>query len=72
MSLAYGRYDKSAYSGRGDRADPSTWPVVSGPLDVVLFEGWMNGFQVLPDEEVRQAPGLCLVRSCPADFLCLL
>jgi hypothetical protein len=24
------RYDKSAFEGRGDRADPSTWPVVQG------------------------------------------
>ncbi|KAK4361923.1 hypothetical protein RND71_017164 [Anisodus tanguticus] len=28
------RYDKSAYNGRGDRADPSTWPEVEGPLPV--------------------------------------
>ncbi|GLC45781.1 hypothetical protein PLESTB_001156700 [Pleodorina starrii] len=41
------RYDKSAFGGRGDRADPSTWPVVSGPLDVVFFEGWMSGFAPL-------------------------
>ncbi|GFQ06608.1 d-glycerate 3-kinase chloroplastic [Phtheirospermum japonicum] len=26
------RYNKSAYNGRGDRADPSTWPEVEGPL----------------------------------------
>lgn len=39
------RYDKSAFGGHGDRADPSTWPVVNGPLDVVLFEGWMLGFR---------------------------
>jgi hypothetical protein len=46
------RYDKSAYSGRGDRADPSTWPTVSGPVDIVLFEGWMSGFAPASDEEV--------------------
>ena len=39
------RYDKSAFSGRGDRADPSTWPKVPGPLDLVFFEGWMLGFK---------------------------
>lgn len=39
------RYDKSAYSGRGDRADPSVWPEIEGPLQVVLFEGWMLGFE---------------------------
>lgn len=25
---------QSAYGGRGDRADPSTWPEVEGPLTV--------------------------------------
>lgn len=39
------RYDKSAFQGRGDRADPSTWPVVTGPLELVFFEGWMSGFR---------------------------
>ncbi|XP_031101602.1 D-glycerate 3-kinase, chloroplastic [Ipomoea triloba] len=47
------RYDKSAYSGRGDRADPSTWPEIEGPLTVVLFEGWMLGFKPLPSEVVK-------------------
>lgn len=44
------RYDKSAFAGRGDRADPSTWPVVSGPLELVFFEGWMLGFKPVGDE----------------------
>ncbi|CAM8880529.1 unnamed protein product [Rhodiola kirilowii] len=47
------RYDKSAYSGKGDRADPSSWPEVEGPLTAVLFEGWMLGFKPLPVETVR-------------------
>lgn len=47
------RYDKSAFNGRGDRADPSTWPEVEGPLTVVLFEGWMLGFKPLPVEAVK-------------------
>ncbi|KAF4372433.1 hypothetical protein CsatB_012853 [Cannabis sativa] len=47
------RYDKSAYSGKGDRADPSTWPEIEGPLSVVLFEGWMLGFKPLPVETVK-------------------
>ncbi|KAK4361924.1 hypothetical protein RND71_017165 [Anisodus tanguticus] len=47
------RYDKSAYNGRGDRADPSTWPEVEGPLPVILFEGWMLGFKPLPPEVVK-------------------
>jgi D-glycerate 3-kinase len=32
-------YDKSKLSGRGDRADPVTWPSLEGPLDLVLLEG---------------------------------
>ncbi|XP_028756117.1 D-glycerate 3-kinase, chloroplastic [Neltuma alba] len=47
------RYDKSAFSGRGDRSDPSTWPEIEGPLTVVLFEGWMLGFKPLPVEAVK-------------------
>ncbi|XP_045804048.1 D-glycerate 3-kinase, chloroplastic [Trifolium pratense] len=47
------RYDKSAFGGRGDRADPSTWPEIEGPLTVVLFEGWMLGFKPVPDELVK-------------------
>eukprot|EP00245_Coleochaete_scutata_P008308 TRINITY_DN2502_c1_g1_i2.p1 TRINITY_DN2502_c1_g1~~TRINITY_DN2502_c1_g1_i2.p1 ORF type:complete len:454 (+),score=79.77 TRINITY_DN2502_c1_g1_i2:196-1557(+) len=44
------RYEKSARMGRGDRADPSKWPEVEGPVQVVLFEGWMLGFQPVASE----------------------
>ena len=37
-------YDKSAHGGRGDRAPEDTWRTVTGPLDVVVLEGWMLGF----------------------------
>ncbi|KAI4329289.1 hypothetical protein L6164_021572 [Bauhinia variegata] len=53
MKMKLPRYDKSAFSGRGDRADPSTWPEVDGPVTVVLFEGWMLGFKPLPEEVVK-------------------
>jgi D-glycerate 3-kinase len=46
------RYEKSAHAGRGDRAPEPAWPEVTGPLDVIFFEGWMLGFSV-PD----RAPG---------------
>eukprot|EP00983_Pelagomonas_calceolata_P098608 1158369-Pelagomonas_calceolata.AAC.13 len=61
------RYDKSANGGRGDRADPSTWPKVNGPVDIVLFEGWMSGFSPLPEEEgIRAKPldGLPGLKYC--------
>ncbi|XP_077211925.1 D-glycerate 3-kinase, chloroplastic-like [Tasmannia lanceolata] len=54
MKMKVPRYDKSAYGGKGDRADPSTWPEVEGPLTVLLFEGWMLGFKPLPDEVVKE------------------
>ncbi|KAK9841016.1 hypothetical protein WJX81_005787 [Elliptochloris bilobata] len=44
-TVAVPRYDKSAHGGRGDRAAPGKWPRVKGPLDLVLFEGWMLGFR---------------------------
>lgn len=53
MKMKLPRYDKSAYKGKGDRADPSTWPEVEGPLTAVLFEGWMLGFKPLPAEFVK-------------------
>ncbi|CAK9174655.1 unnamed protein product [Ilex paraguariensis] len=53
LKMKLPRYDKSAYGGRGDRADHSTWPEVEGPLTVVLFEGWMLGFKPLPVDVVN-------------------
>ncbi|KAL1551460.1 glycerate 3-kinase [Salvia divinorum] len=47
------RYDKSAYKGRGDRAEPSTWPEAEGPLTAILFEGWMLGFKPVTAEVVK-------------------
>jgi D-glycerate 3-kinase len=37
-------YDKSQHGGRGDRSTESQWRRVSGPLDLVIVEGWMLGF----------------------------
>jgi D-glycerate 3-kinase len=50
-------YDKGAHAGRGDRAARSAWPTVSGPIDLVVFEGWMLGFtpaEAEPDEPALQ------------------
>eukprot|EP00877_Chromochloris_zofingiensis_P011372 jgi/Chrzof1/6489/Cz18g13070.t1_GLYK len=45
QTAALPRYDKSAYHGRGDRADPASWPKIKGPLQILFFEGWMLGFK---------------------------
>lgn len=60
--IALPRYDKSLHGGRGDRAPESTWPRVSGPVDVVLFEGWMLGFRpVGATEAAKVSPHLAAV-----------
>jgi D-glycerate 3-kinase len=51
------QYDKSAYSGHGDRVPSLQWQSVNGPSEprgeVIIFEGWSVGFRALPDEEVH-------------------
>jgi D-glycerate 3-kinase len=44
QSTAVPVYDKSAHRGRGDRAPGSAWRRVTGPIDVLVVEGWMLGF----------------------------
>lgn len=44
-SCAVPRYDKGAHGGAGDRAPHEAWTEVHGPVDVVLFEGWMLAFE---------------------------
>ena len=38
-------YDRSAFSGKGDRRPSSGWPRVTAPLDILIFEGWLLGFR---------------------------
>ncbi|EGW33756.1 uncharacterized protein SPAPADRAFT_134377 [Spathaspora passalidarum NRRL Y-27907] len=45
-------YDKTAYHGLGDRADKSQWQIIDTPADVIIFEGWFNGFVPLGREQV--------------------
>jgi len=52
--VAVPRYDKSQNQGKGDRADRSSWPQVQGPIDVILFEGWMLGFSPVPEEDASK------------------
>ncbi|OAE32435.1 hypothetical protein AXG93_3218s1070 [Marchantia polymorpha subsp. ruderalis] len=55
---------EAARNGRGDRADPSKWTEVKGPLELVLFEGWMLGFEPQPEEAVTAVdPELALVNK---------
>lgn len=45
------RFDKAI----DDRADESTWPIVSGPVDLVILEGWCVGTQAQREAELGQA-----------------
>jgi len=51
-------YDKSAFSGAGDRTDSSTWEEVNMHgepiIEVIILEGWCVGFRPLSDEELEQ------------------
>jgi len=42
------RFDKAI----DDRADESTWPEISGPIDMVVLEGWCVGSAAQPDSEL--------------------
>jgi D-glycerate 3-kinase len=53
--LSLVRYDKSAHEGRGDRAARELWPVIEGPLDGVVVEGWMLGFAPVSTAELEDA-----------------
>lgn len=50
-------YDKSQYSGAGDRRPESEWQIVNAtgqkPVEVIVFEGWCVGFRALSDEQVE-------------------
>jgi D-glycerate 3-kinase len=47
-------YDKSAHRGRGDRAPRQAWRRVTGPLDLVLVEGWMLGFSPVQEATLEE------------------
>ena len=65
--VAVPRYDKSRNFGRGDRAERSSWPHVQGPIDIILFEGWMLGFSPVGEADaakVDHSPVQTRTASC--------
>jgi D-glycerate 3-kinase len=60
-------YDKSQHGGRGDRAPESEWREVTGPLDVVLVEGWMLGFEPVAESQLPD-PRLAYPNRALADY----
>ena len=47
------RYDKSVNGGKGDRAAKDEWASFDKSPDIVLFEGWMLGFDPVPAEALK-------------------
>ena len=48
--IALPRFDKAI----DDRADESCWPVVEGPIDLVILEGWCVGTAAQSDAELQR------------------
>lgn len=55
--VALPSYDRAAALGRGDRRPEVEWVRTRGPLDLVILEGWMLGFQPV-EESVIADPQL--------------
>lgn len=52
------RFDKSAYSGQGDRMNESSWTEVNRKgersIELVIVEGWCTGFKPLLTHELEK------------------
>ncbi len=49
--LSMPRFDKAS----DDRANKETWPAITGPIDVIILEGWCIGCRPQSDDELLQA-----------------
>ncbi|KAL4804003.1 P-loop containing nucleoside triphosphate hydrolase protein [Aspergillus unguis] len=52
------QYDKSAFSGQGDRVPSEKWETINKPgeepVKVLIFEGWSVGFRAWDEDVLRQ------------------
>ena len=62
QSVLIPQYNKSLNNGKGDREDPSKFRKIEGPIDLVIVEGWMLGFQQGDSDEqkiiIKNNPGM--------------
>lgn len=49
-SVQVPRFDKS----RDDRYPPAEWSTISGPVDLIIFEGWCVASQAVPETELKK------------------
>jgi len=61
-------YNKGAFNGMGDRRPRDEWPAVTLPLDVVLLEGWMLGFDALENDGDVHDPRLQPINKALKDY----
>ena len=61
-------YDKALHEGRGDRLPPAAWRQINGPVDIVLFEGWMLGFPPVDAARLGGDPALAVVNRLLAAY----
>lgn len=59
-------YDKSLFGGLGDRLPLSEWKPTKAPYDVILFEGWSQGFKPLLPTELERVHRHATPDSCIA------
>ncbi len=55
-TVAIPTFDKSLASGKGDRCAEDRWMKITGPVDIVLFEGWCVGAKPLSESEILSHP----------------
>jgi pantothenate kinase-related protein Tda10 len=71
-NIAIPSYDKSAFSGAGDRRPISEWDIVNKdgqqPVDVVIMEGWCVGFRALPNDELQKRWKEACARAANVDY----
>ena len=61
-------YDKALHDGRGDRLPRSAWRRIVGPVDIVLFEGWMLGFPPVAEAKLGGDSALVAVNRLLAVY----
>lgn len=46
-------YDKYLHSGQGDRLPMDKWRLIKGRQDIIILDGWMLGFQPVPEKTIQ-------------------
>lgn len=44
-------YDKSKHNGLGDRLEKNEWTIVAKKVDLIIFEGWFNGYVSISNDD---------------------